>query len=67
MTLFCFFEKCLANEGDLHISFMLAKYFVISLCCVVTYPNITSEASTITRYKNMQEITAGYVKKLRPN
>ena len=47
--------------------FMLAEKCIISSCCVVTYTNITCCNSTITGYKNVQEITVGYVKKLQLN
>ena len=66
VTFFWFYEKCVANEGDSHVSFMLAKYFVISLCCVVEYPNITSDAYYY-KILLLQEITGGYVKNLRPD
>ena len=35
--------------------------------CVVTYQNMKSGSSDITRYENVQETTVGYVKELRPN
>ena len=44
--------------------FILADNFAISSCCVVIYQNITSDASTIIRYKNVQEKTVRYVKKI---
>ena len=60
---FWFYKKFVANQGVVPIFFMLAETFTISSSCVATCQNITS--GTITRYENMQEITMGYVKKLR--
>ena len=47
--------------------FMFTESFVISPCCVVTFPGITWTTSTITRYKNVQKTTVAYMKKLRVN
>lgn len=41
-----------------------AKNFVICSCCVLTYQNITSNTSTFTKYKNVQEMEEGYPKKM---
>ena len=55
------------TEEFSHFFFMLAETFAISSCCVVTYQNITSDTSTITRYENLQETTVVYVNRLRLN
>ena len=49
----------MTNEGVLPIFFLLVETCAISSCCVVTYRNITSDTSTITRYENVQESTVG--------
>lgn len=41
-----------------------AKNYVICLCCVLTYQNITSNTSTFTKYKSVQEMEEGYPKKM---
>ena len=64
---FWFDKKFVANEVVLPICFMLTETFGIFSCCVVTYENITSDTSTITRYENVQEIAMGYVKELGLN
>ena len=49
----------MTNEGVLPIFFLLVETCAISSCCVVTYRNIASDTSTITRYENVQESTVG--------
>ena len=56
---FLFYEKLVTNEGVLPIFFLLVETCVISSCCVVTYQNIASDTSTITRYENVLESTVG--------
>ena len=60
-----FFLNNLPNEGVLPNFFMLPKNFIISSCYILTYENIRSVTSA--RYENIQELTVGYVKKLRLN
>ena len=51
---------CILLMSGLETTFMVFR-------CVVTYQNMKSGSSDITRYENVQETTVGYVKELRPN
>ena len=60
----CFYNFLRFNGNFVTKFFILADNFAISSCCVVIYQNITSDTSTIIRYKNVQEKTVRYVKKI---
>lgn len=59
--------KFVADEGVLSMFFMLVENFIISSCCALTYQNVKSDINTITRYKNVKEITVGCTERLRLN
>lgn len=68
---FLIFRKIVTNRGALfietyfsYLTYLMFKILNISQSYVVTYHNMLSGTSTITRYKNAQETTVENVKKL---
>lgn len=71
---FLIFPKIVTNRGALfietyfsYLTYLMFKILNISQSYVVTYHNMLSGTSTITRYKNAHETTVENVKKLWQN
>ena len=58
-----FLRDLYLKEEFYQFLFMQAEIFDISAFYIVTYQNISSDTSIITRYENVQDITVGNLKK----
>ena len=66
-NIFSDFVKKFRVTEEIYPFFQTDENFDISTYFVQTFQNMMSDKSTITRYKNVQEIKMGDVKKLQRN